>query len=171
MLAFDEELVDWHRNVGAEVIRVEREMEQEASRFVSEWTKYTATLQREVIKSKLPQEWIPQLDQVDGKQYYLHLRTGKIVKEHPNKALFHQLLTKQRVFAEEQYSTKQRRLKVYLEHLHRQQEQHRQQTLERMEDALCLLMDTKTRKVAAADPHLKVSPLKPLPIGHQRPCH
>lgn len=144
MLAFDEELVDWHRHVGAEVTRVEREMKQEASRFASEWTKYTATLQREVLKSKLPQEWIPQMDQVDGTQYYLHLHTGKTIKEHPNKALFQQLLSKQRVCAEEQYSTQQRRLEAYLEHLHHQQEQHRQQTLKRMTDAMRLLMDTET---------------------------
>lgn len=109
----DMELVEWKCRIGVEKTRVQDELFREETRFASEWRKYEAKLQKEVLKSKLPAEWIPQMDVISGEAYFLNTKTAKVSKEHPNKSLFNQLATKQHARAEELYASQVTRLEEY----------------------------------------------------------
>lgn len=111
------ELVEWKCRIGIEKTRVRDELVREETRFASEWKKYEAKLQKDVLKSKLPAEWIPQMDAISGEAYFLNTKTAKASREHPNKSLFNQLTTKQHVRAEELYAGQVTRLEEYQQRL------------------------------------------------------
>ncbi|GLE03116.1 hypothetical protein PINS_up011995 [Pythium insidiosum] len=107
------ELADWAFHIGIERERVELELQNEVDRFDAEWVRYEQRLERDVAKSRLPQEWIPQLDAVSGESYFFNLQTGKASKEHPNTKFFRQLVKKQRIAAEKLLNERKTRLELY----------------------------------------------------------
>lgn len=115
--SIDIELVEWKCRISIEKQRVQSELIREETRFASEWRKYEAKLQKEVRKSKLPAEWIPQMNPLSGEAYFLNTKTVKSVKEHPHKSLFNQLAAKQRTRAEKLYTGQVTRLEEYQQRL------------------------------------------------------
>ncbi|KAF4319765.1 hypothetical protein BBO99_00004973 [Phytophthora kernoviae] len=128
----DADLAEWRYRIGLERQRAQEELEKEGERFSTEWSKYEAKLRKDVMKSKLVPEWIPQMDQVSGEQYFLSTKTGRTVKEHPNLLLFKQLIAKQRVRAEELFLVQQSRLQDYIIHLDSRLHERTQEILKEM---------------------------------------
>lgn len=125
-------LAEWTCHVAIEKARITREIERESLRFTIEWAKYESRLEKEVMKSRLSSEWIPQMDPLSGETFYLNVKTTKTSYEHPNLLLYRQLVKKQRVRAEEQYEERRKRLQAYLLRL---EEQHREE-MEKLFDEL-----------------------------------
>lgn len=120
----DRDLVEWHCQIAIEKKRAHEEVAREELRFTAEWKRYETALRKEVLKSKLPQEWIPQLDQVSGEEYFLNIKTAKTSKEHPNKVLVAQLVEKQRVRAQTILAEQLQRIDAYERRLDVQLREH-----------------------------------------------
>lgn len=134
----DIDLVEWRCRISVEKTRVREEMAREHSRVATEWKKYEAKLLKEVMNSKVPSEWIPQMDQVSGEEYFLNTKTAKTSKEHPNKVLFKQLASKQRTRAENIYADQMKRLEDYQQHLDMQLAGHSQGSLDEIVSRMVL---------------------------------
>lgn len=123
------DLVEWHCRIAVEKRRAQDEMAREELRFATEWKAYETKLRKEVLKSKLPQEWIPQTDQVSGEEFFFNVKTTKVSKEHPNKLLFAQLIEKQRKRATEIFAEQIWRLEDYQQRLDAQLQDHTKSVL------------------------------------------
>lgn len=128
----DADLAEWRCHIGIERERAQAELTKESERFATEWAKYEAKLRKDVMKSKLAPEWIPQMDQVSGEQYFLSTKTGRTVKEHPNLLLYRQLIAKQRVRAQELYLAQRSRLEDYVAELDSRLQERTQEILKEM---------------------------------------
>jgi hypothetical protein len=113
----NQHFAEWHCHVAIEKLRVAHELRREQHRFTTEWARYEARLEKDVLKAKLSSEWIPQLDPVGGETFYLNVQTTKTTSEHPNRTLLRQLLKRQRAHAEQLREERQKRLQQYMESL------------------------------------------------------
>ncbi|TMW64483.1 hypothetical protein Poli38472_011363 [Pythium oligandrum] len=130
-------LAEWSCHMSIESTRAAKEIRREEARFTAEWSRYESRLEKDVLRSKLPPEWIPQLDPVSGETFYLNIQATKTSKEHPNVGLFHRLAKKQKIRAENQYTDRRARLETYQAHL----EAERVSTLAAMLDQLSVSND------------------------------
>lgn len=64
--------------------RVKREMAEEERKFLGSWQVFERSLKHDALKRPLAKGWIPQVDGVTGRRYYLNLKTGELHKIHPN---------------------------------------------------------------------------------------
>ncbi len=124
------EMIEWTWRELVETARIDGELGDEYERFQRSWKNYELRLEKEVTQSKLPAEWTPQHDLVSGKSYYLNTRTGKTQKEHPNKKLFFQLISQQKVRAMDIYNGNTQRLLQFRDFLERKHSEHRIKIIE-----------------------------------------
>jgi hypothetical protein len=93
-------------------------------------------LLKNILKSKLLAEWIPQLDQVTGEKFYLNAKTGNSQKEHPNDRLFKQLVKKQHQRATALYQEQHNRMKGYLIYVEKREESHRTECIDELQNII-----------------------------------
>ena len=70
--------------LGRELQLAEQELQREEGLFSQSWQAYESKLKRAAFRKPLPKGWIPQVDGVTGKGYYLHLKSGELHAVHPN---------------------------------------------------------------------------------------
>lgn len=77
-------MVRQYNLLAQERARVKREMAEEERKFLGSWQVFERSLKHDALKRPLAKGWIPQVDGVTGRRYYLNLKTGELHKIHPN---------------------------------------------------------------------------------------
>ena len=103
--------------LGRELRLAEEELQREDALFTQSWQAYESKLKRAAFRKPLPKGWIPQVDGVTGKGYYLYLKSGELHAVHPN---LHAILPRIEQEREKALGLKRarlQRLSAYVTHL------------------------------------------------------
>ena len=103
--------------LGQELKLAEKELQREDALFTQSWQAYESKLKRSAFRKPLPKGWIPQVDGVTGKGYYLHLKSGELHAVHPNLHAILPRIEQEREKALMLKRARLQRLSAYVTHL------------------------------------------------------
>ncbi|KAK3280108.1 hypothetical protein CYMTET_12038, partial [Cymbomonas tetramitiformis] len=79
----EEELVKCHCFTTRELERVAQELQAEQNSFMQEWKAWEKKAKNQVLSRPLPKHWLPQVEPVTNKVYYLNTKAGTLHRNHP----------------------------------------------------------------------------------------